>query len=332
MTPPAPLQGVGLFSGIGGIELAMQRNGVQTVAMCEIDKSATRVLNHRFPGIPVFDDVRKVTGDALRDLGAVPDRTVLSGGFPCTDLSVAGRRAGMDRGTRSGLFWEIVRILGEFPAAWVVLENVPGLLSATCPCPGDGLCVARTLTVRCPGELHTVPGGACGGGGCISIHGGAMGAVLGALGDLGYGYAYRVLDSQHFGVPQRRRRVVIVGRRAGGAEAAAPAEVLLEPESRSGDPAARIAPWPVPARRAPGSAGNSRGVHGTGGGVVPAVTAKWAKGTGGPSGDEAQNLIVNALTSSMAGAGGESTTTRPRVGTSSWRRLAAGGGDLEQRR
>lgn len=303
------LVGVGLFSGVGGIELAMHHNGVRTVAMCEIDKAARRVLKHRFPGVPITEDVREITGDYLRSLGAVPERTILSGGFPCTDLSVAGRRAGLDRGTRSGLFWEIIRILGEFPAAWVLLENVPGLLSATCPCPGDGLCVARALAVRCPGELHSVPGGACGGDGCIAIHGGAMGAVVGALGDLGMGVAYRVLDSQFFGVPQRRRRVVIVGRRPGGPGVTAPAQVLLEPESGGRDPAARIPPGAFPARRAPGGA---RGA-GIGSTTAPAV--------------------VTALTSSMAGAGGESTTTRRRADTSSSRRrLAAGGGDVEQRR
>lgn len=237
------------------MELAMHRAGIPTLAMCEIDTHARKVLAHHFPGVPIFDDVRTVTGDALRNLGAIPGRTIITAGFPCQDLSVSGRRAGMDHGKRSGLFWEIVRILGEFPAAWVLLENVPGLLSATCPCPGDGLCVARGVTVRCPGELHTVPGGACGGDGCIAEHGGAMGAVLGALGDRGYGFAYRVLDSQFFDVPQRRERVFIAGRRAGGPGVTAPAQVLLEPESGGGDSAARVPAWPVPAGGVAGRVG-----------------------------------------------------------------------------
>ena len=253
------LQSVGLFSGVGGMELALHRAGVPTLAMCEIDPNARKVLAHHFPDVPIFHDVREVTGDALRTLGAVPERTIITGGFPCQDLSVSGRRAGMDHGHRSGLFWEIIRILAEFPAAWVLLENVPGILSATCPCPGDGLCVARSLAVRCPGELHTVPGGACGGGGCVAEHGGAMGAVLGALGDRGYGFAYRVLDSQFLGVPQRRERVFVLGRRPGGPGITAPAQVLLEPESCDGDSAARGPARSVPATR------TERGARGSGG-------------------------------------------------------------------
>jgi hypothetical protein len=153
------LQSVGFFSGVGGIELGLERSGIQTVSLCEIDKSARAVLTHRFPGIPIFEDIRKVTGDDLRNAGAVPGRTILAAGFPCQDLSVSGRRAGLDHGARSGLFWEIDRILGEFPAAWVLLENVAGLLSAVCPCPGDGTCTDHGLAVRCPGTLHTVPAG-----------------------------------------------------------------------------------------------------------------------------------------------------------------------------
>ena len=140
----------------------------------------------------LFPDVSEVTGDQLRDAGFVPERGIICGGFPCQDLSVAGRGAGMDRdsGTRSALFWEIDRLLGELAPRWVLLENVPGLLS------------------------HG--------------HGRTMGAVLGALGERGYGFAYRVLDAQHFGIPQRRRRVFIVGCLGDDRR---PVEVLLEPES-----------------------------------------------------------------------------------------------------
>lgn len=191
------LHAVSLFSGIGLLDLAMHRAGIPTRLLCEADPSARAVLAHRFPGIPIHPDIRELTADDLRSAGADPARTVLHGGFPCQDLSVAGGRAGMGAGTRSGLYWHIVRLLGEFPARWVVLENVPGLLSS---------------------------------------HGGRdMGAVIGSLGDLGYGLAWRVLDAQHFGVPQRRRRVVIVGHL--GAPWGAPAQVLLEPEGGGGHPA-----------------------------------------------------------------------------------------------
>src|SRR5690606_17287494 len=103
-----------------------------------------------------------------------------------------------------------------------------------CACPGDGTCTERGLTSTCDpkGEAHAVTGGACWGE-CIARHGGVMGAVLGSLAERGYGVAYRVLDAQHYGVPQRRRRVIIVGRL--GDTGAAAAQILLEPEGVPGD-------------------------------------------------------------------------------------------------
>lgn len=190
------LTAVSLFAGVGGFDLALQRAGVDVVAAVEIDPAARGVLADRFPHTALYNDVTEVTGDQLRAAGFVPERGILTGGFPCQDLSVAGRRAGLG-GARSGLFWEIDRLLAELRPAWVVLENVPGLLSS---------------------------------------HGGRdMGAVLGAMGDRGYGYAWRILDAQYWGVPQRRRRVFIAGCLG---DWAAPAQVLLEPESGGGDPSA----------------------------------------------------------------------------------------------
>lgn len=197
---------VSLFAGVGGFDLAFQRAGAEVIAAVEIDKAARAVLARQFPNTALFPDVTKVTGDELRAVGFVPKRGVVCAGFPCQDLSVAGRRDGL-AGTRSGLFWHIVRLLAELHPAWFVLENVPGLLSAECK-------------PKCPG-------------GCIATHGGAMGAVLGSLGELGYGVAYRVLDAKYFGVPQQRRRVFIVGHL--GAPFGAAAEVLFEPEGGFGD-------------------------------------------------------------------------------------------------
>lgn len=224
----APTDVVSLFAGIGLIDLAAQRAGLTTRLMCEIDGPCRTVLTRRFPDAVIHDDVRTLTADDLHRAGAVPGRTVLTAGFPCQDLSVAGRRRGLGEGTRSGLFWQVDRLLAEFRPAWVLLENVPGLLSATCACPGD----ARCGHADCPGETHQVKGGACDGQ-CIARHGGVMGAVLGSLGERGYGFAYRVLDARYFGVPQRRRRVFVVGHLGG--TGAAPAQVLLEPESVRGD-------------------------------------------------------------------------------------------------
>ena len=201
------IQVASFFSGIGGIELGLHRAGADVRLMCEIEPQPRRVLERHYPGVPIHHDITEVTAHDLHAAGLDPSRTVLTAGFPCQDLSVAGRRGGMGEGTRSGLYWHVDRLLAEFAPAWVILENVPGLLSAGCPEP-------------CPG-------------GCVATHGGAMGAVLGSLADRGYGYAYRVLDAQYAGVPQRRRRVVIVGHLGDGA---GPAQILFEPESRPRNP------------------------------------------------------------------------------------------------
>ena len=188
---------VSLFDGIGGFCLAFERAGARTVATVEIDKPAAAISARHFPDAHQFDDVTKVTGDDLRAVGFVPDRGVITAGFPCQDLSVAGRRAGL-AGSRSGLWWDVVRLLDETRTRWFLGENVPGLLSSN-----DGR---------------------------------DMGAILGSLAELGYGIAYRILDARHFGVPQRRRRVFIVGHL--GEPFAAAAEILFECESGAGDSAA----------------------------------------------------------------------------------------------
>jgi DNA (cytosine-5)-methyltransferase 1 len=216
---------VSLFDGIGGFPLAFSAAGYRVVAIVEIDKAAAGVASDRFPEAKYFPDVTEVTADDLIAAGFCPVCGVISAGFPCNDLSVAGRRAGLD-GARSGLFFDVVRLARDLRCRWLVLENVPGLLSSVCPCPGDDAC--RT---GCRAG-HSVRGGACGPGRCVEIHGGAMGAVLGAVAELGYGFAYRVLDSSGTGTPQRRRRVYIVGHLG---DWAAPAAVLLEPESGEGD-------------------------------------------------------------------------------------------------
>lgn len=281
------LTAVSLFAGIEGFGLALDRCGVTVKASVEIDAECRGVIARHFPQVKLFNDVRTVTGDELRAAGFVPERGILTGGFPCQDLSIAGRRAGLG-GARSGLFWEIMRLADELSPRWLILENVPGLLSAVCSCPGDDACTANGRAVRCgewrtehvpgdepegdecpscghhwdyhdaglfcascggtcegtpaklrrffvPNVPHGVKGGACAGG-CMPAHGGAMGTVLGALGKRGYGFAGRVLDSQFFGVPQRRERVFIVGCLG---DWAAPVEILLEPEGGDRNLAAR---------------------------------------------------------------------------------------------
>ena len=150
----------------------------------ENDPYPTKVLERHWPHVTRHTDIKDVTAD---DLGTID---LLCGGFPCVDISAAGRRAGL-AGERSGLWFEFARLIDEARPEWVVVENVAGLLSSNL---GDDLAV-----------------------------------ILGTLEQLGYEWAYRLVDSQWFGVAQRRRRVFIVGhRRASGGRAA---QALLEPSS-----------------------------------------------------------------------------------------------------
>jgi len=180
---------------VGGFDLALERNGVKVVATCEIDKHAQKILTRHFPNAKLFSDVSTLTGKELLDAGFDPENGIITGGFPCQDVSVAGKRAGLTRAdgthTRSGLFWEVIRILQETKAQYFILENVPGLLS--------------------------------------SNNGRDFGTVIGALDELGYEVAWRILDAQYFGVPQRRRRIFIVG--SLGNNGVAPSEILALGES-----------------------------------------------------------------------------------------------------
>jgi DNA (cytosine-5)-methyltransferase 1 len=183
---------VSLFAGIGGFDIALQRAGFKVVASVEWDKNAQNILRRHFPEAEILGDIEGVTGEQLIRAGFNPSTGLLTGGFPCQDLSVAGKRAGL-AGKRSGLFWEICRILDETRAQTVILENVPGLLS--------------------------------------SNNGRDMAVVIEALVGRGYRVGWRVLDAQHFGVPQRRRRVFIVG--CLGDAGRTPEEILAIGESRA---------------------------------------------------------------------------------------------------
>ena len=153
------------FSGVGGFDLGFERAGMSVVWQAEIDEWSRRVLRWHWPNAAIFDDVRSVN----REAGGVD---LLCGGFPCQDLSVAGKRAGF-KGERSSLFFEFARIADDLKPRWIVLENVAGLLS--------------------------------------SSEGRDFGILLSTLAELGYGCAWRLVDARFFGVPQRRRRVFIVG-------------------------------------------------------------------------------------------------------------------------
>jgi len=115
-----------LFSGIGGFSLGLERAGMETIAFCEIEKFPRQVLAKHWPNIPIYEDVRNVTKERLDADGIYPD--VICGGFPCQDISVAGKQTGIN-GERSGLWSECARILGEFKPKFAVFENVTALLN-----------------------------------------------------------------------------------------------------------------------------------------------------------------------------------------------------------
>ena len=120
-----------LFSGIGGFSLGLERTGgFETIAFCEIEKFPQKVLAKHWPGIKIYEDVRNVTAQQLAADGLFPD--VITGGFPCQDISVAGNQAGIGEGTRSGLWSECARLVGEIRPDYAIFENVTALLS------GDG--------------------------------------------------------------------------------------------------------------------------------------------------------------------------------------------------
>lgn len=177
---------------------------------------------------------------------------VLVGGTPCQSFSVAGLRAGMDD-PRGNLALTFCAILSRYRPVWFVWENVPGVLSAN-----DGR---------------------------------DFGALIGAMVKLGYGIAYRVLDAQYFGVPQRRRRVFVVGYLGDWRRSA---EVLFNPESLRGNPApSREARKETAGEPRDGIAQDCRQLNPDI--VNQAISAKWHKGSSGPAGDEHHNLVVTAF-------------------------------------
>lgn len=312
-----------LFAGVGGFDLGMERAGMRPAWQVEIDPHARAVLARHWPDARQLEDVRQVGAHNL------PRVDVIVGGFPCQDLSVAGNRAGL-AGHRSGLFYEMLRVIDELKPSLVIWENVPGLLS--------------------------------------SDRGRDFARVLYSLGGIGYHGAWRILNAQFFGVPQRRRRVFgcftgsdtgaiagseilaiangmpgdsaqsgqtrqrAAGAAAGGAGAeggaigikdAAEGPHFLEngatpPLDTSTAP--MVATFGIDARRAADtrSEANALALVQSGGAVHIAhtlsasydasedgtgrstplvagtVSSKWAKGTGGPAGDEAYNLTLQA--------------------------------------
>ena len=152
-----------LFSGIGGFSLGLERTGgFETVAFCEIDPFCRKVLAKHWPNVRQYEDVRELTADRLAADGIAVD--VITGGFPCQDISTAGRQAGIAEGTRSGLWSEIARLAGELRPRFVIVENVANLLSGPSERPGAwfGRVLGDLAEIGFDAEWHGIPASAVG--------------------------------------------------------------------------------------------------------------------------------------------------------------------------
>lgn len=143
-----------LFSGIGGFSLGLERAGFKTVAFCEIDPYCRRVLARHWPGVPCYPDIRELTADRLAADGIAVD--FICGGFPCQDISVAGKGAGL-AGERSGLWRDYARLVGELRPQGVLVENVTGLLAR-----GLGEVLGDLAAIGYDAEWHCIPASAVG--------------------------------------------------------------------------------------------------------------------------------------------------------------------------
>jgi len=144
-----------LFSGIGGFSLGLERTGgFETVAFCEIEKYPRAILAQHWPQVRIYNDVKTLTAQQMAADGIVPN--VICGGFPCQDISLAGKGAGLE-GERSGLWWEFHRLIKEIRPQWVIAENVSALRSR-------GLdTVLRSLDeIGYDAEWHCIPAAAVG--------------------------------------------------------------------------------------------------------------------------------------------------------------------------
>lgn len=168
MSASPELRVVGLFAGIGGIELGLQEAGHKTVLLCELDTPARRVLTERFPEIDLVGDITS--------LETLPAADLVTAGFPCQDLSQAGRTVGIT-GSRSGLVEHVFRLLDKADREpnWLLFENVSFMLQLD--------------------------------------RGEAMRWLTAELEERGYTWAYRVVDTRAFGLPQRRQRVLLLASR-----------------------------------------------------------------------------------------------------------------------
>ena len=245
--------------------MGLEAAGMTTVFQCEIDKHARSVLDYHWPDVPKWDDVSTLTGAHILEMTGGVD--LVAWGSPCQDLSLAGKRAGLT-GERSGLFHQGIRIIKELreltngtSPTWSIWENVVGALSS---------------------------------------NGGAdFGEVLYEMDEAGACFSeWSVLDAQYFGVPQRRRRVFVTTCFDPDTSERCPSPLLPVAESLRGDLTKGGKSGESFTRETQdriGTSGQWAAGSTPSGVLTTSVTSKWHKGTGGPSGSEHYNLVVEPI-------------------------------------
>ena len=212
-----------LFSGSGGFELGGLISGIRPIWNCEVEPFPIRVTTKRLPYVKHYGDISQLDGETIEPVD------IITGGFPCQSVSIAGKREGVqhvehggEKTTRSGLFYEAVRIIKEMRRVtngkkprYVVIENVPGLFSSK---KGEDFKAVLEALCGVKDEAFVIPepNGKWENAGCI------MGED--------FSIAWRVFDAQHWGVPQRRKRIYLV---ADFADRCA-GKILFESEGVSG--------------------------------------------------------------------------------------------------
>lgn len=217
-----------LFSGVGGLDMAVHAafGDITTAWVSDFDTGPNKILAHRYPDVPNIGDLTQI------DWTQVEPVDIIAGGFPCQDVSLAGRRAGMTEGTRSNLWGAMRTAIETIRPRYVVAENVRGLLSAT----------ANSVSDMEPG------GGPLGNAGADNLR--ALGRVLGDLADLGYDAGWCGLRASDVGAPHGRFRVFIVAEDSLRGRSGGRAGVASDSASERADaPAHRPDSRPDPSRQ-----------------------------------------------------------------------------------
>lgn len=218
-----PLKLISLFDGSGGFMLGAVLSGIIPVAASEIEPFPIRVTSKRFPNVKHYGDISTMDGSKIEPVD------IITFGSPCQDLSIAGKRDGLD-GKRSSLFYEAIRIVKEMRCAtdgkkprYIVWENVPGAFSSNkgedFRCVLEGICHIKDETLSVPKIDKWKQAGSL-----VGDH---------------FSLAWRVLDAQYWGVPQRRKRIFLIADFTGGGAG----EILFKSEGLSGYSKKSIGSW-----------------------------------------------------------------------------------------